>query len=135
MRDDMQAALYIVDLDHFKDANDTLGHQYGDRILSEFALQLKLLCRKEDCVGRFGGDEFIVMIMGTLTEDVIRNKARAILRAARELHIDGEPSGITASIGIAVAPMHGTDYSSLFQAADKALYRVKGRGRDGFCIG
>jgi sigma-B regulation protein RsbU (phosphoserine phosphatase) len=135
MRDGMQAALYIVDLDHFKDVNDTLGHQYGDRILSEFALQLKLLCRKEDCVGRFGGDEFIVMIMGILTEDVIRNKARAILRAARELHIDGEPSGITASIGIAVAPMHGTDYSSLFQAADKALYRVKGRGRDGFCIG
>ena len=135
IHDGVHAALYIIDLDHFKEANDTLGHQYGDRILSEFALQLKLICRTDDCVGRFGGDEFIVMIMGSLTEKVIRKKARAILRAARELHIDGRQSGITASIGIAIAPMHGTDYSSLFQAADKALYRVKERGRDGFCIG
>ena len=131
----MQAALYIIDLDHFKEANDTFGHQFGDRILETFAQRLKLLCRNEDCVGRFGGDEFVVMLAGGLSDDVIRTKARAILQAARDLCIDGQPAGITASIGIAIAPRHGKDYAVLFQTADKALYRVKEQGRNGFCLG
>ena len=129
-----EAALFIIDLDHFKEANDTFGHQYGDRILVEFAMQLKLICRPEDCLGRFGGDEFVVMITGALTRDAIINKARLIHEAARQLRIDEQTAAITASIGIAVAPIHGKDYQALFQAADNALYFVKEHGRDAFCI-
>ncbi|MBR4696408.1 MAG: diguanylate cyclase, partial [Selenomonadaceae bacterium] len=130
-----QAALYIIDLDHFKEANDTFGHQFGDQILAEFAFQLKHLCRAEDFAGRFGGDEFVLMIEGDLTEDIIKKKAQAIWQAAREIHVNGEPTAITASIGIALAPLHGTDYPSLFKTADNALYHVKKHGRDGFRIG
>ncbi len=132
---DKKAAFYIIDLDHFKEANDTFGHQYGDRILSGFALQLKHIFREEDCLGRFGGDEFVVMMEGSLSQAVIRRKAQTILEVARELRVDGEPCGITASIGIAIAPIHGADYASLFQVADNALYYVKKHGRDGVCIG
>lgn len=135
LTEDRRAALFIIDLDHFKKANDTLGHQYGDRILAEFALRLKLICRTDDCVGRFGGDEFVVLMIGALSEDVIQKRAQAILQAARDLYIDGTPSAITASIGIAIAPVHGTDYPSLFQSADRALYYVKEHGRDGCHIG
>ena len=133
--DGKQVALYIIDLDHFKEANDTFGHQFGDQILAEFAFQLKRLCRAEDFAGRFGGDEFVLMIEGNLTEDIIKKKAQAIWQAAREIHVNGEPTAITASIGIAIAPLHGTDYTSLFKAADNALYHVKKHGRDGFRIG
>ena len=132
---DQQAAFFIIDLDHFKEVNDTYGHQYGDRILSEFAMNLKIICGKEDCLGRFGGDEFLVMMTGNPDENEIRERAHSIQQAARELLIDGNPSGVTASIGIAVAPHHGKDYETLFQMADKALYRVKQQGRDGFCLG
>lgn len=135
LKDGNHVALYIIDLDHFKKAkNNTFWHQYGDRILSEFALQLKLIFRTQDCVGMFGGDEFVIMIMGSLSEDVIRNKAQAILQATREFHIDGKPSCITASIGIAVSSLHGADYQFLFLTADKALYSVKNKGRDNFCF-
>ena len=134
LRPGEEAALYIIDLDHFKEANDTFGHQYGDRILMEFAQQLKIICRPEDCLGRFGGDEFVIMITGALTQEAILRKAHLIHEAARQLRIDSRETGITASIGIAVTPLHGETYQTLFQAADRALYCVKEHGRDGYCI-
>lgn len=126
--------LYVIDLDHFKEANDTHGHQFGDEVLKTFAANLKKIFRASDAVGRFGGDEFLVLIIMMPNEEVVLRKAKEIHQMAREVQVNGVPAGITASIGIAVAPDQGKDYETLFQAADKALYTVKKNGRDGYSL-
>ena len=126
-------ALYVIDLDHFKEANDTFGHQYGDHVLMEFAKELKRIFRPTDCVGRFGGDEFVVIIDRLPGIGIIIKKAETINQIARDLVVDGRKANITASIGIAIVPEHGMDYETLFHAADKALYHVKHSGRDHYC--
>ena len=128
------SALLIIDLDHFKEANDTYGHQYGDKILREFATRLKKIFRASDLVGRFGGDEFLVFIGGLPELYVVEFKAMKILEAAKNMVIDGRNPGISASIGIAIAPLEGDDYEQVFRAADKVLYQVKTHGRNGYCI-
>ena len=128
------AALYMIDLDHFKEANDTYGHQCGDEILQSFAKALKCVFRQSDIVGRFGGDEFMVLIEGTLTPDVVGRKAMQIVEAARSITIDGKDVHISASVGVAIVPDHGKNYEELFQVADKALYKVKSEGRNGYSI-
>ena len=128
------ALLFVIDLDHFKEANDTFGHQYGDRILVEFSIRLRHLFRSNDCVGRFGGDEFVVMLVGFITEEVIFHKAKMIQQIAKQLDIDGKVVGVTASIGIAITATKGEDYDLMFKQADKALYSVKENGRDGYCL-
>ncbi len=128
------AALYMIDLDHFKEANDTYGHKCGDEILQSFAKALKSVFRQSDIVGRFGGDEFMVLIEGTLTPDVVGRKALQIVEAALSIAIEGKDVHISASVGVAIAPEHGKSYEELFQVADKALYRVKSEGRNGYSI-
>lgn len=125
-------AFFVIDLDHFKEANDTHGHQFGDKVLIEFAKNLRRKFRPTDCVGRFGGDEFIVVLDNLPDINIVIRKARDIKNVAANLVIDGIPAGITASIGIAVVPQDGTDYETVFKAADKALYYVKANGRNGF---
>lgn len=125
-------ALYIIDLDHFKEINDTKGHQFGDIVLQEFSLHLKKCFRPYDCIARFGGDEFMVIIDHLPGTEIIIRKAEMINQIARELEIDGENAKISASIGIAIIPQHGTVYEEIFKAADKSLYFVKKNGRDGF---
>ena len=132
---DKLAALFILDLDHFKEANDTYGHQAGDTILKDFAKALRHIFRTDDCVGRFGGDEFVVFLTDLPNQDIIRRKAAQILAAARSLSLEGTELPITSSIGIAIAPNHGTDYEKLFHVADQALYKVKTGGRNGYAIG
>ena len=107
------AALFVLDLDHFKEANDTYGHQNGDVILKDFARALRHVFRTDDCVGRFGGDEFVVFITDLPSLDIIQRKASQILEAARELRLEGTELPITSSIGIAIAPIHGTSYEEL----------------------
>ncbi|MBQ8697930.1 MAG: GGDEF domain-containing protein, partial [Schwartzia sp.] len=128
------AAIYIIDLDHFKEANDTYGHQCGDAILQNFAKALKCVFRKSDCVGRFGGDEFTVFIEETLTREVVARKAAQIVEAARSVAIEGIDIKVTGSVGAAIFPEHGTSYDDLFKAADDALYKVKSGGRNGYSI-
>ena len=125
-------AFYIIDLDHFKEANDTYGHQFGDKVLLEFSRNLRKKFRPNDCIGRFGGDEFVVIIDNLPSMEIITRKARDIKSVAQNLIIDGVNPGITASIGIAVIPKDGTDYDKVFKAADDALYYVKTHGRNGF---
>ncbi len=132
--DEKSAVLYVIDLDHFKEANDTFGHQYGDRILVEFSVTLRHIFRANDCVGRFGGDEFVVILTGFFNEEIIFRKANQIQQAAKNIDIDKKIVNVTASIGIATAPNHGRDYESLFKQADRALYCVKADGRDGYCL-
>lgn len=125
-------ALYIIDLDHFKEVNDTRGHQFGDRVLEEFAAKLKKSFRPYDYVARFGGDEFLVLLTDLPNTEIISRKAEWINQFARELTVDGENAKISASIGIAVIPNEGFDYEEIFNSADKSLYFVKNNGRDGY---
>ena len=129
------AALFVLDLDHFKEANDTHGHQHGDDILRTFSEELRKGFRPSDIIGRFGGDEFVVLISGLPDISIVERKARFIRDAARNLTVEGKPAGISVSVGISIAPWQGTGYEELFQAADQALYRTKEDGRDGYTIG
>ena len=98
----------------------------------EFSKNLRKKFRPNDCIGRFGGDEFVVIIDNLPTIEIVNRKAREIKQVALDLVIDGINAGITASVGIAIIPQDGTDYETVFKAADTALYYVKNNGRNGF---
>lgn len=124
--------LIMLDLDHFKNFNDTYGHDAGDSVLRETAAFLLKSVRSEDFVCRFGGEEFIVILPAA---DLKTTCARAerIRSKLRELNIvhRGQPLGmITVSAGVAGAPLHGASPKDLIEAADAALYRAKRAGRD-----
>jgi diguanylate cyclase (GGDEF)-like protein/PAS domain S-box-containing protein len=124
--------LLILDLDHFKKTNDTYGHDAGDSVLREAASFLVKSVRAEDFVCRFGGEEFVVVLpMADLKATQARaERIRSRLRELTVLH-NGQSLGmITASIGVAVLPEHGTSPKELFEAADAALYLAKRDGRD-----
>lgn len=125
-------ALYIIDLDHFKDVNDLLGHQFGDKVLAEFASGLRKVFRTNDCIGRFGGDEFVAIIDNLPNLDVVRRKAEQIKNLAFNLTVEGKSRFVTASIGVAIAPFEGRDYDTLFRSADEAVYWVKNHGKNGY---
>lgn len=125
-------AMYIIDLDHFKEVNDTKGHQFGDEVLKEFSANLRKCFRPYDCIARFGGDEFMVLIDNLPGTEIIFKKAELINQVAHNIEIDGESANVSASIGIAIVPMHGTDYGTIFKAADDSLYFVKNNGRDNY---
>ena len=125
-------AFYIIDLDHFKEVNDLLGHQFGDKVLIAFSEALRKIFRPSDCIGRFGGDEFVVMMDNLPNTEIILRKAKQINEIAFNLDVDGKTHFVTASIGIAIAPNDGRDYVSLFAAADKAVYYVKNHGKNSY---
>lgn len=127
-------ALFVLDLDHFKELNDTYGHQAGDKALIDFANGLKSLFRASDYMARFGGDEFVILMTNLHELKTLADRARAILSLAKSIP---QPDGkhiLTASIGIATAPQDGTSYDELFAAADAALYKVKRDGRGNYRI-
>ena len=125
-------AFYIIDLDHFKEVNDLLGHQFGDKVLVEFAKGLKRIFRPNDFIGRFGGDEFIVIIDRLPHLEIVTRKAEQIRQTAYNLTVDGKSHFVTASIGISLAPHNGLDYDVLFAEADKAVYHVKNNGKNNY---
>ena len=127
-------AFFIIDVDHFKEANDTYGHQSGDELLRKFAAAMKEVFRQSDCIGRFGGDEFVAFITGELTRAAVEKKARRMLEAIRNISVEGADLKVSASVGVAMYPEHGADYDYLFNAADRALYQVKTEGRDGYAV-
>ena len=125
-------ALYVVDLDHFKEVNDLLGHQFGDKVLVEFAKGLRKIFRPNDCIGRFGGDEFVIIVDSLPNMEVVIRKAEQIKQIAFNLTVEDSSKFVTASIGIAIAPQNGRTYDDLFASADKALYHVKRNGKNGY---
>lgn len=125
-------ALYVIDLDHFKEVNDLMGHQFGDKVLIEFAKGLRKIFRPNDCIGRFGGDEFVVIVDSLPNMEVVVRKAEQIKQIAFNLTVEGKGHVVTASIGIAIAPQNGRDYDTLFASADKAVYHVKNSGKNGY---
>ncbi len=126
-------AVHWIDIDHFKDVNDDLGHPAGDALLRSIGARLRTSVRQPDFVGRLGGDEFAVVQMGVTTAAQATAFAKRILRSIKETHqYMGQPIDIGASIGIALAPAHGRTAEDLLKAADLALYHAKASGRGAF---
>jgi diguanylate cyclase (GGDEF)-like protein len=126
-------ALWLLDLDRFKEVNDSLGHSIGDELLQSVAQRVRAVIGKGDLVARLGGDEFAVVLADT-TEDTVRAAAARLLE---QFEIPFELSSVTldiaCSVGIALAPEHGDDNESLLRAADVALYCAKA-ARSGYVI-
>jgi len=121
-----QLALMIIDLDHFKELNDTLGHDAGDRLLREVGIRMRACLRTSDIAARLGGDEFGVLVCGAGSAVAAETVAQKILRAiGAPLLIDALSLRVTASIGIALYPEHAGDDRQLMQHADVAMYEAK----------
>jgi diguanylate cyclase (GGDEF)-like protein len=128
-------AILCVDLDRFKIANDTFGHQAGDLLLRHVADRLRDCVRDFDTVARVGGDEFIVLQTRIANPKDATVLAKRILRAVSAPYdLNGNPVAIGASIGIALAPCDGASADELLGHADLALYRAKANGRNDFCF-
>ena len=129
------AALFI-DLDHFKDANDSLGHEAGDRLLQAVAARLVTMLRASDTVGRIGGDEFVILVEGlslAAGPEMVAERIREVLRKPFQIEgFEGIPVNLTASIGIAAGDRSSAQ--ELLRDADAALYRAKAMGRDRFVV-
>jgi diguanylate cyclase (GGDEF)-like protein len=124
-------AVLFVDLDHFKDVNDTAGHSAGDFLLQEVATRLKQCTRESDFIARLGGDEFTVLLPGITTPESAGVLADKLVQAmARPFLIEGEERFLSASVGIAVYPHDGTTADALLKNADTAMYRAKATGRN-----
>jgi len=124
-------ALMLIDLDHFKNINDTLGHSAGDQLLIGVTKRLATAIRDVDTLSRLGGDEFVFLpgeIKSLEDAEALALKILAIL--AEPFEIDGHTLRVTASIGIAVYPDNGSDYETLLREADSAMYNAKRIGRD-----
>lgn len=119
-------ALLMLDLDHFKRLNDTHGHQAGDEVLRRLARTIEQELRAGDLVGRYGGEEFAVVVAGRRPEELAGIAERIRMAIARM----GGPTPVTVSIGVAWAPAHGLSRTALFSAADEALYAAKAGGRN-----
>jgi len=127
--------LLSIDVDHFKQVNDQLGHDAGDMLLKAVANRLAAHVRAQDTVARLGGDEFSIVLVdvaGTAAAVKVAEKVLEVLRQPVELR-DRELE-VTASIGIAVAPEAGLDTEPLMKSADLALYQAKQQGRDRYCV-
>jgi diguanylate cyclase (GGDEF)-like protein len=122
-------ALLLVDLDNFKDVNDTLGHLAGDRLLVDVAERLKTCVREAGAPARLGGDEFALILSDLRSpEDATVVAQRIIGRLSQPFHIDGNEIHVRASVGITVSPANCTDADGLLRNADLALYRAKTEG-------
>jgi len=129
------AALFVLDLDRFKVINDTLGHQFGDRVLQETAKRLLGCVRESDILARLGGDEFVVLLEEFGEGSNLTEIARKLLASVADLgSIDGREIGLSVSIGICTAPADGRDAKTLFANADIAMYRAKEMGRNNYCF-
>ena len=118
-------SLYYLDMDHFKNINDSFGHQFGDILLVEFAKRISAMVRKESVVIRQGGDEFVILTYRTDEEDILTHSQSILNEISKPYHIKQFSFVVGASIGIAKYPEHGTSLDMLLRAADIAMYEAK----------
>lgn len=132
-RNGAKLAVIVIDLDNFKTVNDTLGHNFGDRILMLIAENIKGIVREADTVARFGGDEFIILqpVLKDIT-DVIKISERILEKFRKPWVLEGKEFFITASLGISVYPNDGQDENDLVKNADIAMNRVKETGKNNY---
>jgi diguanylate cyclase (GGDEF)-like protein/PAS domain S-box-containing protein len=128
-------SLFMVDIDFFKNVNDTYGHSFGDKVLKEFANNLEKNMRKIDINSRFGGEEFVVILPETIPSQA-KVLAERLRKSINSMVIEeGDiKADITASIGIASYPKNGDNFRELLNEADSALYRAKEQGRNRVCV-
>lgn len=126
--------LLIFDIDDFKIVNDRLGHYTGDLLLSRIGDLLPSLFRSTDLVGRFGGDEFIILLTGNLTGDVLESKCQKLHSRISDIHLPGTDMKITCSIGGGISNGSVQSYDELFRLADSALYKAKKEGKNRTCL-
>ncbi len=132
-RERKQLALVIMDLDHFKEINDSLGHENGDRVLQDVAHRMKRVLRSSDTIARLGGDEFAVLLPAADVEHASQLSTKLLFVLEQPFEIDGHTFLMGASIGIALFPDHGGDVGTLMRRADVAMYVAK-RSRRGFAV-
>lgn len=128
-------ALLYLDIDHFKDINDTRGHAVGDRLLKEFSARIRQCLRGSDTAARLGGDEFALILESPISQDAAMTVAQKIVTAMQQpFDLDGTPLRVTTSVGVASSA--GVDLSGveLEALADAALYDAKAKGRNGFSV-
>lgn len=126
-------AIMYVDLDHFKDINDSLGHDVGDNLLKEIAKRITACLRTGDTVSRLGGDEFAIVLENLSGTEDAAGVARKILEAVAEpFELDGHEIRISVSIGVTIYPFDDQDLDGLLRDADAAMYRAKQHGRNQF---
>ncbi|MBV7431167.1 MULTISPECIES: EAL domain-containing protein [unclassified Acidovorax] len=127
-------AMLFLDLDHFKNVNDSLGHRIGDILLVAVAQRLQSLLRPQDTVSRLGGDEFLLLLPATSAPSAADMATRLLAAIAQPFQVDPYELTTTLSVGIAMYPADGDSFDTLYQRADAAMYRAKqnGRNRYGF---
>ena len=127
--------IHLIDLDRFKEINDTLGHPIGDKLLRDVAHRLSAIIGPTDIITRFGGDEFVVLQTATAHQQDAQRLAQRLVRELRDpFEIDGHRIDIGASIGVAMAPTDGVDADELLKKADMALYAAKNGGGGDHCF-
>jgi len=132
---DHKLALIVIDIDRFKNINDSLGHALGDKVLQEIGLRMKACGEKEFFVARMGGDEFVLLVEPAGSYEELVNFTQSLLRAiCKPIQIEQNQLVVTASIGIALYPEHGINQDILLRHADIAMYQAKARGRNCYCF-
>jgi diguanylate cyclase (GGDEF)-like protein/PAS domain S-box-containing protein len=131
-RNDEALAVLFVDLDHFKNVNDSLGHRAGDSLLTQLAARLRGAVREQDTVARMGGDEFVLVLPLTDVGGAAHLATKLMALAHAPFQVDQQELTVTPSIGIAMFPTDGDDFEALCKCADAAMYRAKRDGRNAF---
>ena len=131
-RFDRPLAVLMLDLDHFKNVNDTYGHACGDSVLREVTERVMEHIREVDILARYGGEEFVVVLPETAVEGAAQLADRICTAVRRQPFVNdvGEPIAVTVSVGGAAFPDQGSTPATLMRSADQALYVAKARGRD-----
>lgn len=128
-------ALMFLDLDNFKEINDTWGHLAGDQLLIQVGARLRGCVRRSDTVARYSGDEFVIVLSIIDDEQDARIVADKVVDAfSTPFEIEGRPVPVTCSLGIALCPVDGSVPEALIRAADQAMYVAKGRGKNRYCF-
>ena len=133
-REDESLAVMFLDLDRFKNINDSLGHMIGDELLQQVSIRLKECIRAGDTLARFGGDEFTLMLpkLTNARDDSCKLAEKISATLKKPFDVDGHELYVSASIGIALYPQDGTNMDNLIKNADVAMYHVKGQGKNGY---
>jgi diguanylate cyclase (GGDEF)-like protein len=132
-RDNSIIAVMFIDLDGFKQVNDTYGHDAGDEVLRVTATRFHSVLRETDTVARIGGDEFLVILTELHSRDNASLVAEKILHVVSEpVYFDDSEASVGASIGISLFPGDGNDMETLIKMADAAMYKAKSEGKNGY---
>ena len=132
---DRTCAVIMIDIDDFKQTNDSYGHIFGNSVLICIADTIRKLFRSHDIVGRIGGDEFFVLMKDVSDINIVRNRCAKMVETFRNIRFpDKDNVCICCSVGAALCPQQGNNYITLFHAADVAMYRAKSSGKNRYCL-